>query len=73
MNETFTDYLVRVRLEAALKLLEAEQMDVADVPGAVGYHDEKYFQQIFKKQMGCTLREYQRRRRAARPGEEDGV
>ncbi len=62
MNETFTDYLVRVRLEAALKLLDAG-MEAADVPGAVGYHDEKYFQQIFKKQMGCTLREYQHRNR----------
>lgn len=62
MNETFTDYLIRVRMEAAVRLIEAEEMDIADVPGAVGYHDEKYFQQIFKKYTGCTPREYRRRK-----------
>lgn len=62
MNETFTDYLIRVRMEAAVRLIEAEETDIADVPGAVGYHDEKYFQQIFKKYMGCTPREYRRRK-----------
>ena len=62
MNETFTDYLIRVRMEAAVRLIEAEETDIADVPGAVGYHDEKYFQQIFKKYTGCTPREYRRRK-----------
>ncbi len=64
MNETFTDYLIRVRIEGAMRLMDEEGMDAADVPAAVGYHDEKYFQQIFKKRVGCTVREYQRRRQA---------
>ena len=45
-----------------MRLMDEEGMDAADVPSAVGYHDEKYFQQIFKKRVGCTVREYQRRR-----------
>lgn len=61
MNETFTDYLVRIRIEGAVRLLEEEDMEASDVAGAVGYHDEKYFQQLFKKYTGCTPREYQRR------------
>ena len=63
MNETFTDYLVRVRMEGAMRLMDEEGMDASDVAGAVGYHDEKYFQQLFKKHVGCTLREYSRRSR----------
>lgn len=62
MNETFSDYLVRIRLEGAMRLMDEKHMDAADVPAAVGYRDEKYFQQLFKKRVGCTLREYQRRR-----------
>lgn len=60
MNETFSDYLVRVRIEGAVRLIEEGKMDAADVSGAVGYRDDKYFQQLFKKHMGCTVREYQR-------------
>ena len=60
MNETFTDYVARCRMETAMKLLEEGTVDAADVAGAVGYHDEKYFQQLFKKHTGYTIREYQR-------------
>ncbi len=58
MKETFVHYLARVRIEAAQRLLDEGKIDLADVAAAVGYHDEKYFQQIFKKQVGCTMREY---------------
>ena len=60
MNETFTDYLVRVRIEGAMRLMDEEQADAADVSFQVGYRDDKYFQQLFKKRVGCTPREYQR-------------
>ena len=60
MNETFTDYLVRVRIEGAMRLMDEEQTDAADVSFQVGYRDDKYFQQLFKKRVGCTPREYQR-------------
>lgn len=63
MNETFKDYLIRVRMEGAMRLMDEEGMDAAHVAGAVGYHDEKYFGQLFKKHVGCTLREYQMRKR----------
>lgn len=63
MDETFTDYLIRVRIEGAMRLIEEGQMNAADISGAVGYHDDKYFQQIFKKHVGCTVREYQKKGR----------
>ncbi|MCM1224897.1 MAG: response regulator [Lachnospiraceae bacterium] len=66
MNETFTDYLVRIRIEGAMRLMDEGQTDAADVSAEVGYRDDKYFQQIFKKRVGCTPREYQRGRQGGR-------
>lgn len=60
MDETFTDYLVRVCIEGAMRLMDEERTDAADVSAQVGYRDDKYFQQLFKKRVGCTPREYQR-------------
>lgn len=59
MNEKFTDYLVRVRIESAMRLMDEGQTDAADVAAEVGYRDDKYFQQLFKKRVGCTTRQYQ--------------
>lgn len=62
MGETFTDYLMRVRLEGAQRLLDEGQANAANVSAAVGYRDDKYFQKLFKKHVGCTTREYERRK-----------
>ena len=62
MGETFTDYVFRVRMEGAMRLLDEQSILPEDVGQAVGYHDDKYFQQIFKKYTGYTVREYLRRR-----------
>lgn len=67
MDETFTDYLVRVRIEGAMRLMDEGQTDAADVSAEVGYRDDKYFQQLFKKRVGCTPREYQRGKQGGRP------
>lgn len=60
-GETFTDYVFRIRMEGAMRLLTEGNILPEDVGVAVGYHDDKYFQQIFKKHTGYTVREYQRR------------
>lgn len=62
MDETFTDYLVRVRIEGAQRLMDEGQASAANVSAAVGYKDDKYFQKLFKKRVGCTPREYERRK-----------
>ena len=62
MKETYTDYLLRVRMEGAMRLMDENSMDAKDIAQAVGYQDEKYFRQLFKKYVGCSLREYQRRK-----------
>lgn len=62
MGETFTEYVLRVRMEGAMRLLDEKKILPGDIGQAVGYRDDKYFQQIFKKYTGCTVREYQRRK-----------
>lgn len=62
LGETFTDYVFRVRMEGAMRLLEERNILPDDVGTAVGYHDDKYFQQIFKKHTGYTVREYRKRK-----------
>ncbi len=63
MDETFTDYVVRLRVQMAMELL-GQGMSPTEVPEAVGYRDEKYFGKLFREHAGCTLREFQRREQA---------
>lgn len=57
---TFSDYVFQTRMEGAIRLLEETKILPEDVGQAVGYHDEKYFQQLFKRYTGCLLSEYRR-------------
>jgi two-component system response regulator YesN len=50
----FIDYLTRVRLQAARELLLSTNLSVAEIAARVGYHDARYFGQVFKKQEGYT-------------------
>ena len=61
MGETFTEYVLRVRMEGAMRLLDERKLLPDDIGAAVGYHDDKYFQKIFKQYTGISVREYQRR------------
>lgn len=63
-GETFTEYVLRIRMEGAMRLLDERKLLPDDIGAAVGYHDDKYFQQIFKKYTGCTVREYQKKQEA---------
>lgn len=48
------EYIQRVRVEAAKKLLETELLSISEVMSKVGYKDEKAFRQIFKKHAGLS-------------------
>ena len=61
MGESFTDYVFKLRMEGAIRLLEEGNVLLEDIGLSVGYRDDKYFQSIFKKYTGYTLREYRRR------------
>jgi AraC-like DNA-binding protein len=60
-NITFTDYLIRVRLAAAVALMEKGERSVSAVAYAVGFQDPYYFSNVFKKYNTVSPREHMKR------------
>ncbi len=59
VGKNLSDYLTDVRIETAKKLLSCTSKMVYEVAYEVGFHDYKYFSQIFKKNTGLTPRQFQ--------------
>ena len=55
---TPSEYIQRVRIEAAKKSLESSVLNVNEVMYNVGYMDEKAFRRVFKKYTGLSPIEY---------------
>ena len=52
VGKLFTDYLCEIRLEAAKKLLEETDMKSCDIAAQVGFQNQNYFSNVFKKCVG---------------------
>ena len=48
------NYLIKYRLEQAIKLLKEEEYTIQEVAALVGYSDPLYFSRIFKKHVGYS-------------------
>lgn len=48
----FIDYLTKVRIEEAKKLLLTTDLNISQISRQVGYHDPSYFGRVFKKVVG---------------------
>lgn len=59
-GETFSNYLLRTRMEYAVKLLQKNKK-VTEISEACGYHDPSYFSRIFKEYYKYTPKDYARR------------
>jgi transcriptional regulator GlxA family with amidase domain len=57
-NNTPLEYIQRVRIEAAKKMLETSEKNVSEVMYDVGYNDIKAFRTIFKKITGMSPIDY---------------
>lgn len=55
------EYLRRLRVEAAKRLLEADQVRVDDVTALVGYEDTRSFHRLFHQLVGLSPRAYRAR------------
>ncbi len=62
-GETFTEVLIRTRMEKAKELLENTTMKDYEIAEKVGFSDPHYFGISFKKMTGVTPTEYARERR----------
>lgn len=60
-NNTVSEYVQRVRIEAAKKRLESGGKAVIEVMYDVGYSDLKAFRKVFKTITGMTPRDYRRK------------
>jgi len=57
-GENFIDYLIKIRMENAKKLLESTDYKTYEISELVGYKKSKYFSKLFKNYSGYTPTEY---------------
>ncbi len=55
---SFMDYLHQIRIQKSCQLLETTDMRISQIAAEVGYDGVKYFNQIFKKRLSVTPREF---------------
>jgi transcriptional regulator GlxA family with amidase domain len=60
-SNTVTEYIQRVKIEAAKKSFETSRKNVEEIMDDVGYSDNKAFRSIFKRTTGLSPVEYKNR------------
>lgn len=60
LGEKFVDYVARLRIEEAKRLLQETELPVQDVAVRVGYLSVHTFNRVFKKQMNVTPGDYRK-------------
>lgn len=55
------DYLQKLRIEEACRLLEERSDKITDIAGQVGYGDYRFFNKTFRKVTGMTAGEYRKK------------
>ncbi len=61
-GRTFSDYLTRLRVDHAKRLLCSPQSDMAEIAAQAGFYDQSHFTHAFKSVTGLTPGAYRRRR-----------
>lgn len=60
MGMGFSEYLQRVRIGRSCSLLAQTELPIPEIAALVGYEDQKYFNQVFRKLLNMSPREYRR-------------
>lgn len=58
---TFIDYLTQVRIRNSIELLRNINLPIYEISDRVGYKDYRYYSQVFKKLIGISPKEYQKK------------
>jgi len=53
-NESFVEYLTRIRMENALELLQRSNLRIQEIAEQSGFANQRYFSVCFKKHYGKT-------------------
>jgi len=59
-GQSFTEYLLKLRMDESLKLLNSTNMKAYQIAEKVGIMDPYYFSHRFKKVVGVSVQEYKR-------------
>lgn len=59
-NLNFSEYITKLRMEKACKLLRETSSSIEQICSEVGYNDYYYFNKVFKKYKGITAAKYRR-------------
>jgi AraC family transcriptional regulator, arabinose operon regulatory protein len=54
------DFLIRLRVQHACRLLDTTKLPVGEIAERVGYRDPYYFTRCFRRVMGCAPRRYRK-------------
>lgn len=57
---TLAQYLNRMRIDTAKRLLENRNISIKEAAYSSGFRDEKYFMKMFKQQEGMTPLAYRK-------------
>lgn len=58
MGENFQDLLVEMRIEKAKVLLQSTKLKNNEIARQIGFEDERYFGQVFRKRCGMTPKQF---------------
>ena len=61
VNQNFTDYLWKLRLDKAKELLRDTEQSIDEISEAVGYLNTSSFRRKFKQDTGLTPSQYRER------------
>ncbi|MDP0498200.1 MAG: helix-turn-helix domain-containing protein [Verrucomicrobiota bacterium JB024] len=64
----FHQYLLRVRIACARRLLQSGRFNISQVCYQVGFQDQSHFGRVFRRLSGCTPSQYLHQRREAGAG-----
>ncbi len=57
-GEGFNDFLTKIRIQEAIKLLRSTSLSTEEIANRVGYMNTNYFIKVFKKVTGFTLKDF---------------
>jgi two-component system, response regulator YesN len=57
----FIDYVIRLRIGHAKRLLRTTGLRIYDIGSQAGFHSSKHFLKLFKREVECTPAEYRQR------------
>ena len=60
-NQSFVDFVNATKIEHACRLLEEKELMVMEIAYRLGYENAYYFSKVFRKYMGMSPTDYQRR------------